>query len=111
MLSGGFGFDFASYEHATAGVIAFLTPVVNTGEAAGDSYTFIDGLIGSAFGDLLIGDSNNNTLKGLAGDDYLYGLNGNDLLIGGAGADYLDGGLGFDFVSYEGAVQPACLRR
>ena len=105
VLSGGFGFDFASYEHAAAGVIAFLMlPVVNTGEADGDSYTFIEGLIGSGFADLLAGDSNANTLKGLAGDDSLYGLNGDDLLIGGAGADYLDGGSGFDFASYEGGA-------
>ena len=74
------------------------------GDAAGDSYSSIEGLIGSAFSDLLLGNNHANTLKGLGGDDFLFGLDGDDVLVGGAGGDYHDGGSGFDVASYEGGV-------
>ena len=82
-LNGGGGFDFASYSASAAGLTASLAdPTINTGEAAGDTYTSIEGLIGSSFNDTLIGDSNNNFLRG------------------GLGADVLNGGAGFDFADY-----------
>ena len=85
-LDGGNGFNMVSYVTATAGVTAsLLNPAINTGDAAGDVYTFIQGLIGSAYNDHLIGDAGNNSLMG--GD-------GNDTLEGGAGNDVLDGGAG-----------------
>ncbi len=95
-LDGGSGFDFASYQTSTAGVWALLTaPGLNMGDAAGDSYSSIEGLIGSAFSDLLLGNNHANILKGLGGDDFLFGLDGDDVLVGGAGGDYHDGGSGF----------------
>ena len=54
-------------------------PAINTGEAAGDTYVSIEGLLGSNFNDTLIGDANTNILRG------------------GLGADVLNGGGGFDF--------------
>ena len=52
----GDGFDIASYETATSGVVASLTnSSINTGDAAGDTYILIEGLAGSAFDDTLIG--------------------------------------------------------
>jgi Ca2+-binding RTX toxin-like protein len=83
-LDGGGGSDTASYEHATAGVTANLAdpddPISpNTGEAAGDSYQFIENLFGSRFTDHLIGDANANVLDG--------GYGGNDVLTGLGGAD------------------------
>ncbi len=39
------------------------------GEAAGDTLTGIEQVMGSAFADTLTGDANVNTLWGLAGDD------------------------------------------
>ena len=83
-LNGGAGFDFASYQNAAAGVTASLAnPAINTGEAAGDTYISIEGLLGSAFNDTLIGDANDNILQG------------------GPGADALNGGSGFDYASYS----------
>jgi serralysin len=104
-LDGGAGFDFASYQSSASGVLAALIlPGINSGDAAGDTYSSIEGLIGSEHGDLLVADDGANTLKGLGGGDFLYGLGGDDVLMGGAGGDYHDGGTGFDFASYEGGV-------
>ncbi|TGD94973.1 matrixin family metalloprotease [Methylobacterium nonmethylotrophicum] len=114
VLDGGNGFDFARYDYATAGVTAVLyNAIFNTGEAAGDTYSGIEGLVGSTFGDNLQGDGGANQLFGLAGDDLLFGLAGNDALSGGDGGDSLwggldgdslDGGNGFDFARYDYAA-------
>jgi hypothetical protein len=54
-MNGGPGTDFASYADAPAGVVAsMLDPTVNTGHAAGDAYTSIEGLIGSHYDDTLV---------------------------------------------------------
>lgn len=96
-LDGGAGIDTASYQEATAGVVASLfSPGGNTGEAAGDTFYFVEQLVGSNYGDTLTGDDNANGLSGLAGNDVLNGRGGNDLLVGGAGADVLTGGAGVD---------------
>jgi serralysin len=96
-LNGGGGFDFASYETAAAGVsAALILPLINSGDAAGDKYSSIEGLIGSAFDDCLVGNTSANELRGGAGDDTLTGLLGNDRLDGGTGDDFLLGGLGND---------------
>ena len=94
-LDGGVGTDTASYSTAATGVVANLSaPAGNTGDAAGDSYTAIENLQGSNFGDTLTGNAVTNTLSGLSGED---------ALIGGAGADSLDGGAGIDTASYATA--------
>src|SRR5262245_28579203 len=105
-LIGGAGIDTASYANATAGVVANLAaPAGNTGDAAGDSYTLVENLVGGAFADTLRGDAVNNvidggfgndTLDGAGGDDTLRGGAGNDTLLGGAGIDTLIGGTGND---------------
>jgi Ca2+-binding RTX toxin-like protein len=120
-LNGGTGTNMASYEHApTGGVVAVLdaaaalavtgAAVTATGHAAGDVYTDIQNLRGSAYADRLVGDNNTNAiygggggdiLEGLDGNDSLYGEAGDDTLIGGLGADVLDGSTGTDIASYR----------
>ncbi len=104
-LDGGAGFNYARYDEAPAAVLVDLsTPASNTGEAAGDTYTNIQGVIGSTFNDTLVGDGLDNILSGAAGDDSLSGGNGNDALYGGLGADVLDGGAGTDAAQYDAAT-------
>jgi Ca2+-binding RTX toxin-like protein len=89
VLNGGGGFDYASYSNSATGVRASLAnPASNTGEAAGDTYTSIEGLIGSKFNDTLIGDGNDNFLRGGLGADVLNGGGGQDY------ADYIDSPVG-----------------
>jgi serralysin len=102
---GGSGFDYASYQFAVAGLTVRLdAPALNTGDAAGDTYVNVEGLIGSGFNDTLVGDAGANILWGINGNDQLFGGIGNDTLIGGAGADVNNGGAGFDYASYTGSA-------
>jgi serralysin len=100
-INGGPGLDYAVY--GTNGslpnlVVDLLFPNQNTGEAAGDILSGIEGLIGSegSTSDTLRGNNLANTILGRTGDDTLVGRGGNDTLIGGAGADSLNGGGGND---------------
>ncbi|WP_270935992.1 calcium-binding protein [Falsiroseomonas oryzae] len=79
VLDGGAGADVASYEGAAEGVAASLPDGGGTGgDAAGDSFVSIEGLVGSSHVDTLVGDEGANRLTGGAG---------NDRLLGGAGGD------------------------
>ncbi len=102
-LDGGAGLDFASYADAATGVVADLaSPGLNQGDARGDIYIGIEGLIGSAFADALSGDGQDNRLLGGAGNDTLWGRAGDDWLDGGAGDDWLWGGIGADTFVFAG---------
>lgn len=88
VLDGGSGTDTASYAGAPAGVTASLGQSSgNTGEAAGDTYTSVENLTGSAFADTLTGDGNANTIDGGGSNDVITGNGGNDFLFGSAGND------------------------
>lgn len=101
-LNGGDGIDKASYANATSGITANLQTNTGTrGEANGDKFVSIEGLVGSAFDDVLTGDAGGNRLAGGAGNDILRGGDGDDWLVGGAGADRLEGDAGEDGVSYD----------
>ncbi len=96
-LIGGAGTDTARYTSATAGVVASLAASSsNQGDAAGDTYSGVENLIGSNFADTLRGDAANNRLEGGAGNDTLEGGAGNDSLLGGTGNDTLIDGWGND---------------
>ena len=91
-LDGGFGFDFAWYNTNSTGTgvtASLANSLINTGDAAGDTYISIEGLVGSSMADTLIGN------------------NGNNFLRGQGGADALDGGNGFDFADYFNATSGA----
>jgi Ca2+-binding RTX toxin-like protein len=114
LLGGPGSGDSASYRDAASAVTADLEDSsTNTGEAAGDTYSSIENLIGSDEDDILRGNSTANDISGLdgddtlvgrAGDDDLNGNNGDDVLNGGEGADALDGGRGIDTATYVDAT-------
>lgn len=96
-LDGGTGTDVASYVTASAGVTAnFLTPALNRGDAAGDTFYFVESLVGSRHGDLLYGNNGVNAILGSGGNDLLVGYAGNDTLYGATGTDRIYGGAGAD---------------
>ncbi|MGO4705569.1 cadherin domain-containing protein [Microvirga sp. 2MCAF38] len=91
-LDGGAHDDLASYSSSTIGLTVSLSfPNNNTGDAQGDIYLSIEGLVGSRFNDRLEGDAGANNLQGWYGDDLLSGGGGNDTLFGGEGNDTLSG--------------------
>ncbi len=81
-LSGGDGFDMASYASAAAAVTVnlTLTSAQNTVGAGTDTLLSIENLIGSAFNDTLTGSSSDNTIEGGVGNDTLNGNGGFDTL-------------------------------
>lgn len=96
-LNGGDDTDHASYTSAASGLIIHLDDAtLNTGEATGDIYTSIEGVIGSAFADSVFGDAGGNSLKGGSGNDKLFGQDGDDALLGEVGKDRLFGSVGLD---------------
>lgn len=98
-LEGGDGFDMLSYAGSADGVTVRLKQgTASGGDAEGDVFSGVEGLVGSAHDDTLIGDEVANRLEGGEGDDYLDGLGGDDHLSGGAGADRLKGGAGDDLL-------------
>jgi serralysin len=96
-LDGEAGFDYARYMGAASGVtVSLASPAVNTGDAAGDTFASIEGLVGSDFNDVLIGDAAGNALWGIGGNDILRGGAGSDSLWGGDGSDTFDFDAGTD---------------
>ncbi len=64
-IEGGDGFDIASYENAHERVVVSLAdPSVNVGDATGDSYADIEGVVGGAGNDDLTGCDCDNLIAG-----------------------------------------------
>ncbi|MEE9388637.1 MAG: calcium-binding protein [Paracoccaceae bacterium] len=109
-LFGGTGYDTASYTTATSGIVFdWLNGGLNTGDAAGDTFSSIEAIQGTGFddqisasngSDTLFGGNGADTLRGRGGDDTLNGGYGNDILNGGDGADALNGGAQTDTATY-----------
>ncbi len=108
-LHGGKGLDYADYSDSDEAVNVNLTTETGSGgEAEGDTYSGVDGVLGSSHNDTIIGfnqedsdphDTYTNDFHGGAGDDYLDGKGGNDSLYGDTGDDTLIGGSGDDKLS------------
>jgi Ca2+-binding RTX toxin-like protein len=102
-IDGGNGSDLVLYNIAAAPITADLVAGFATGEGS-DTFTSVEGFVGSNFNDSLSGDANVNVLIGGPGNDELVGLDGNDYFEGGAGNDTIDGGAGtFDMADYFSA--------
>jgi Ca2+-binding RTX toxin-like protein len=79
--------DKASYFNSPGAVtINLATGSFTGGDAQGDTYYSIEGVIGSPFSDWITGSSANDFLEGGDGDDVLTGGGGNDNFDGGAGS-------------------------
>ena len=102
-LIGGAGSDWADYsllrsgDADTTGVtVDLVTSALNTGAAAGDSYSSVENIRGTGVADILSGDGSANRIEGLGGNDVLRGRAGDDNLLGGSGNDTLYGDDGAD---------------
>jgi Ca2+-binding RTX toxin-like protein len=124
-FNGGSGIDAASWQDSAHGVVANIDTGRATSGGVEDTFTLVENLIGSRFGDTLRGDEGANELFGLqgndvlygeggndylsahVGDDRVYGGDGNDTLRGDVGNDTLDGGAGLNTLRGEGGVDTA----
>ena len=86
-MDGGNGSDLALYDAAAAAVSVNLATGGTAGDAAGDSFSGVESVLGSVYADTITGSIANNALWGMAGNDVLAGAGGADQLKGGAGAD------------------------
>ncbi len=114
-LVGGDGTDYASYETTAEGLTISMLHGIGTGDAEGDLYLTMEGIIGgqgndrilnrsgtiSLFGedgdDILIGSSGHQ-FDTLSATDFLSGDDGNDTLVGQDGDDTIYGGNGNDLI-------------
>ena len=88
-LSGGLGVDTAQYGDSTAAVtVNLLSNFGSGGTAQGDTFSLVENVNGSAFGDVLIGNNAANRLRGERGNDVLKGGGGADTMVGGVGNDW-----------------------
>ena len=95
---GGAGTDLASYETSTIGVTVNMKQMtLNTGDAEGDFFEKIEGIIGSAHKDDLTGDTKDNVIYGGREDDRIDGGGGNDELWGDSEEFGVDGADTFVF--------------
>ncbi|HEX2580678.1 MAG TPA: calcium-binding protein, partial [Dongiaceae bacterium] len=108
---GGAGYDIASYEKYTSGIILFIRAVGATDPVAGataQGNIDVEEVRGTGRSDFIIGDISDNTIReveagisstnilvGGGGNDRIYGNSGNDIITaGGHGNTTVDGGGG-----------------
>ncbi|WP_298863435.1 calcium-binding protein [uncultured Sulfitobacter sp.] len=111
-LDGNGGSDTASYVNSAGWVnVSLLTGYAGGGtgsHAAGDTFSEIENLTGSRFGDRLNGSVGNNVMEGGAGNDLLRGNGGADVFVFAQGfgndtiADFTDGADMLDFSGHAG---------
>jgi Ca2+-binding RTX toxin-like protein len=92
VLIGGAGYDTVTYAGSSAGVlVSLIDNTARNGDAEGDTFTYIENVIGSTYADQLYGHDGANAINGFGGDDTLKGFGANDALHGGYGNDALLG--------------------
>ena len=92
-LSGGLGTDTADYSASASGVSIDLAAGTGTGgDAAGDTLSGIENVIGTSFDDTFRGNDASNVFTGGDGNDtFIIGdMAGNDTLYGGTGGGWTD---------------------
>jgi Ca2+-binding RTX toxin-like protein len=115
VLTGNGGTDYASYQNASVGLKATLGLAggSNTGDAAGDTFVTVEGLIGGSGNDELWGQAAAATyLDGGAGNDKLYGGTANDtfrvdslgdiITDSGGTADWVQSWIDYDLSTVSG---------
>jgi len=111
-LIGGFGTDAADYSASASAVTVDLTTGTSSGgEAAGDSFSSIEKVIGSSFADNLSSSISGHILAGGDGNDAIaigdgtaLGDGGNDTISSDGTAAVLYGGAGDDTFSVVGSA-------
>jgi large repetitive protein len=106
-MDGGIGLDFLDFSDGSVGMTftlvqgAAVTPIANgtAGLGNNDTYTNMEGVIGTNFYDTITGSSSDDILRGGGGDDSIDGAGGIDLI------DFSDvtGGIGISFALAQGA--------
>ena len=95
-IEGGKGFDVVSSARSPQRVVASLYKRRSVGWGT-DTFTGVEGLVGSSYSDTLIGNAARNVLKGLQSNDRLYGRRGNDrAFLLDKWRDSFSGGFGTD---------------
>ena len=103
-IDGGNGADTLSYANdlPTTGINLTFTTATDGSSTDGlggtDTFTGIEGVIGTNFDDIMVGATGDQMLDGLDGNDWVDGGDGNDTLYGGAGDDSVLGRLGDDLM-------------
>ncbi|WP_271078640.1 calcium-binding protein [Aurantiacibacter sp. MUD61] len=107
-FDGGEGIDTVDYADSTAGVYVNLGSGTGSGGwAAGDTYSSIEQVIGSNFGDTIHGTDESERFQAGAGNDYMYGKGGDDSygFTDGTGVDYVtDTGGFYDYMVVDGSI-------
>ena len=100
------GDNLADYETAPTGLtIDLANPSLNTGYAAGDSYSNVSDISGSAYDDLIIANNAAHAnILGNGGDNILVAGTGSDTLNGGPGANVMVGGTETDWFVFGGSA-------
>lgn len=103
-FDGGEGIDFVDYSNSASGVEVDLRDGRSVdGQGGSDTYTSIEGVIGSDFDDKIWGLNTLDTvIEGGLGNDTLQGRGGWDTIYGGEGDDAIFGGFGNDTLYGEG---------
>ncbi len=78
--NGGAGTDTVSYAGSSAAVTVTINGTVSGGDAAGDTLSNFENILGSTHADTLTGDANANVIEGGAGGDTLDCAGGSDTL-------------------------------